>query len=96
MNANIEMEEVPFLRISTFVLLSLPIPFPISLIVTIFVMEVPLPVLVLWAMDFAVGDDGRKRGHWLNVHHGLLEGVWEIREIKLRAEWEWGELVHHD
>jgi len=56
--------------------------------------------------DFAVGDDGWRCGDWLNVyrdvHHGLLEmipcgeGVWETREMELRAEWEWVKLVHHD
>ena len=46
-------EGVPFLRIFTFVLLSLPISLPISLIVTTFVMEVPLPVLVPWAIGFS-------------------------------------------
>jgi len=54
---------------------------------------------------FSVGSDGRRCGHWLNkwdVHHGLLEiipcgeRVWEVREMELRAEWEWGELVYHD
>src|SRR5260221_12319736 len=46
-------KSVPFLRIFTFVLLSLPISFPISLIVTMFVMEVPLPVLMLWAIGLS-------------------------------------------
>ena len=50
---NIDMEEVPFLRISTFVLLSLPFSFPISLIVTMFVIEVPLPVLVFWEIELS-------------------------------------------
>jgi len=54
--------------------------------------------------SFAVGSDGR-RWHWLNiwdVHHGLLEiipwreGVWEEREMELRADWEWDELVYHN
>src|SRR5260370_1043187 len=54
----------------------------------------------------ALGGDGWRRGHWLNiyrdVHHGWLEimpcgeGVWEIREMQLRADWEWGELVYYD
>jgi len=57
--------------------------------------------------DFAVGSDGRRLGHWLtiyrDVHHELFEivpcgeGVWEVREMELRAEWEpWGELIYHD
>ena len=52
-----------------------------------------------------MGGDERRCGHWLiyrDVHHGLLEiipcgeGVYEIREMELRAHWEWGELVYHD
>ena len=50
-----------------------------------------------------MGGDGWRCGHWLNIyrdiHHGLLEipcGEGEVREIELRADWEWGELIYHD
>jgi hypothetical protein len=71
------------------------LPLPFSLYITMFVMEVPLPVLTLWPLGnkaFAVGGDGRRcSGHWLNmyrsVHHGLLEVIpWCGRDLE--GVWE--------